>query len=144
MDSDYPTGSAIQGMDPEAHAPRRLMLVLTVLILIGLAAFVASVTTAATGFTTQSRVAGQSRNAELSSARNNVELLEHRKRQEEAYACQSKYIHDLVAALIAHQPVDSVRPCEAQNLEGLEAQLQIARRELSEISPNDPALSSHH
>jgi hypothetical protein len=143
-DSDYPTGRAIQGMDPQAHTSRRLMLTLTVLIVIGLAAFLASVTTTATGFTTQSRVAGQTKSAELSSARNNVELLEHRKRQEETQACQSKYVHDLVQALINHQPIDSVQPCQAQNLDVLEAQLQIARRDLAQISPDDPALSSHH
>lgn len=143
-DSEYPTGRAIQGMDPDAHTPRRLMLVLTVLILLGGAACLASVLTAATATRTQSAVATSSEQGALAGARNNVELLEHRKRQEEAHACQSKYIHDLVQALINRQSIDSVPVCEAQNLDVLEAQLQIARQALARISPNDPALSSHH
>lgn len=134
------TDGAIQSMDPDSHLPRRVMLVLTVLIVVGLAAFVASVSGAVK---TQHTLSGSAQAAALAGARNNVELIEHRKRQEEAHECLAVYIHDLVKALMAHQDPDSVPVCHAENLDGLEVQLADARKRLAELDPNDPALTSH-
>ena len=122
------------------HQPRQMMIVLTALIVVGIGAFVASV---ASGVQTSRRLADSSSSSSLSSARNSVELLEHRARQEESHACLARYIHDVVVVSRQGGDTDSVELCHEENLDGLRSQLADARARLAEISPHDPALTAH-
>lgn len=122
---------------PWQQRPTTILYFILVLVVL---AVVSVVFSAVSAYTSQDIRDYNTSKAAINAARNQVQILRHRVRQEEGTECITRYLSEIMRAVVERRQPPLESPCPAQNISVLQQVLLDAEKSLRELSPNDPLL----